>query len=144
MNQQTQPHHFDQHGRITRAGMEHAIRNGGSVSVGGKIVSRIEDLPDANAIARFEAARDAEANRLQREDLQRQLAAAVDPAAASALQAKLDNLDELRLGGVGDNLNAQIEGLKQQQRDSLAPAAASATATPQAAATVATQAPKGK
>jgi hypothetical protein len=39
--------HRDAQGRLTRAGMEHAIRSGGSVAYKGRILARVEDLPDA-------------------------------------------------------------------------------------------------
>jgi hypothetical protein len=49
----------DAGGRLTRAGMEHAIRQGGGVLLqpAGEIVTRLEDLPDEVELARDDAAR---------------------------------------------------------------------------------------
>jgi hypothetical protein len=38
-------------GRLTRAGMENAIRTGGSVLHGGEVLTRVEDLPEDDQLA---------------------------------------------------------------------------------------------
>lgn len=55
-------------GKLTRAGMEHAIRAGGSVIHDGRVVSRIEDLPTEAQLAKGNtAAEDAALNNINRQ-----------------------------------------------------------------------------
>lgn len=60
-----QPHHRD--GRLTRAGMEHVIRSGGSVLHEGRTLTRVEELPSEAALA----AGDEDATRTALDNLQR-------------------------------------------------------------------------
>ena len=58
----------DDHGNWTRAGMEHAIRSGGSVMHRGQVIERIEDLPDEAELAAGDAPRlEAQAKRIDAE-----------------------------------------------------------------------------
>src|SRR5436190_13380740 len=41
-------------GKLTRAGMEAAIRAGGSVLVKGEVISRVEDLPEEQEVLRHD------------------------------------------------------------------------------------------
>lgn len=41
----------DEHGNITRAGMEHALRSGGSVLYGGEVHTSLDTLPDEIELA---------------------------------------------------------------------------------------------
>lgn len=59
---------YDAKGRITRAGAEQAIREGGSAIVGGRQYTTIESLPGEAEFARGDAAAEAQA----RENLLRQ------------------------------------------------------------------------
>jgi hypothetical protein len=66
-------------GHLTREEMEAVIRSGGGVKVGGRVRTRIEDLPTAAELAQGDPAKEAAAA----EDLQAQIA---------ALQAQVDQL----------------------------------------------------
>jgi hypothetical protein len=57
-------------GRLTRAGMEHAIRSGGSVLWGGEVVTDLADLPDEVGLAEG----DRERLRAHAEGIDRQIA----------------------------------------------------------------------
>lgn len=63
--------HRDANGRLTRAGMEHAIKSGGGVLHNGEVITSLSQLPDEVTLARGDAAR-LEAHL---EDLDRQQAA---------------------------------------------------------------------
>jgi hypothetical protein len=74
----------DDRGRLTRAGMEQALREGGSVMIGEVIVERVEDLPDeADLVKHDEVQRARVAASLddQIAELQRQKAKLSDPGA---------------------------------------------------------------
>lgn len=61
--------HYTRDGKLTRAGMEHVIRSGGSVVHEGKVYSKMEHLPSEADLAKGDA--DAEAAALENINRQR-------------------------------------------------------------------------
>lgn len=79
---------YGKDGRLTRAGMEHAIKSGGSVIVDGKHINRLHDLPTSASLARSD-----EEKRVAREQLlaeQARIQAELDGLGAPAAQAQAD------------------------------------------------------
>jgi hypothetical protein len=103
----TEPPHRDHRGRLTRHGMESALKGGGSVMVpdghgGVRVVHRLEDLPTDTDLAKGDAVREAQV----REALQAQIAHA---------QGELSKLDAPKPEAGGDDaLKAENERLKQE------------------------------
>lgn len=73
------PVELRRNGKLTRAGMEAVIKDGGSVLHNGKLLRRIEDLPNEAELVKG----DAEAEKATSDSLQRQI---------DALQAQLNTL----------------------------------------------------
>lgn len=59
---------YDKNGKLTRAGAEQVIRDGGSAMIGGKLYSKAESLPDEAEFAKGDVA----AENAARENLMRQ------------------------------------------------------------------------
>lgn len=57
---------YDEHGKLTREGMERVIKDGGSVMLGHRLVTRVDDLPSEAQLAQGDAVRaKAAAERIQ-------------------------------------------------------------------------------
>lgn len=67
---QTNEPERQRNGRLTRFGMEQAIREGGSVQLGDRTITRVDDLPSAAELAKG----DPDAERAALSDLQKQMA----------------------------------------------------------------------
>jgi hypothetical protein len=102
------PPHFDERGKLTRHGMESAIRGNGSVLIrdakgAAKVVHRLEDLPSEADLAKGDAAREAHV----RQALDDQIAR------LQAEKAKLD-APKPEPGGGDDALKAENERLRRE------------------------------
>lgn len=100
----TASHYRD--GNITREGMEHVIRGGGSVIRDGRVYNNVAQLPSAAEMAKASGDKD-EVARVRRDmqaqvdDLNRQLADLKKPAAASSADGNATNGAQVTINPTG-------------------------------------------
>jgi methylmalonyl-CoA mutase N-terminal domain/subunit len=118
---------YDPKGRITRQGAEQAIREGGSVIIGGTIYTRVENLPSEADFAQGdqEAENRARENLLrQRQALDEQLAKLgserARPVAPAQPKPSGENLDDLTVAELKDRArDAEVKGFSDMNKAEL-------------------------